>query len=65
MNKPDGFVGDLYDFQKRDVAYFFFMQKALNANQTGLGKTIEVIALNCLQKQHGTLLGHVQVVPAH
>lgn len=64
MNKPDGFVGDLYDFQKRDVAYFFFMQKALNANQTGLGKTIEVIALNCLQKQHGVLLGHVQVVPA-
>ena len=42
----------------------FFCQKTLLANQTGLGKTIEIIGLNCLQKQYRRLEMHIQVVPA-
>jgi SNF2 family DNA or RNA helicase len=63
LNVP-GFNGNLYEFQKKDVGFLFFIQKALLANQTGLGKTAEIIALNCLQKHHRRLKGHVQVVPA-
>ena len=65
MSIPDGFEGELYDFQKKDVGYFYFIRKALNANPTGLGKTIEIIALNCLQMQRNQLVGHVQVVLAN
>lgn len=58
------FQGKPFAFQARDIGYMFFIQKTLLANQTGLGKTIEIIGLNCLQKQHNRLRCHIQVVPA-
>lgn len=64
MQTPLGFEGDLKHFQKKDIGYLYFIEKCLNANQTGLGKTIEIIGLNCLQKQRRELRGHIAVVPA-
>src|SRR5215467_8138292 len=63
LNVP-GLEGDLYSFQRKDVGYHFFVQKTLLANMTGLGKSVEIIALNCLQKHYKRLHCHLQVVPA-
>lgn len=51
---PKRFIGDLYDFQKKGLAFLKNNKKTLLADEMGLGKTVQALAL----------LSKTQVYPA-
>ncbi|OPZ64714.1 MAG: ATP-dependent helicase HepA [Firmicutes bacterium ADurb.Bin506] len=56
---PQGFVGELRDYQVRGVSWLWFMQNcgfgACLADDMGLGKTVQMIALLLHAREHGFL----------
>lgn len=58
---PQEFKGDLYDFQKKGLAYLHNNKKCLLADEMGLGKTVQALAFLCKSKEYPALI----VTPAH
>jgi superfamily II DNA or RNA helicase len=60
---PDGFTGQLRDYQKEGLGWFGFLREfnfgGCLADDMGLGKTIQVLAL--LQQRHSRALGKNEV----
>ena len=59
-----GFQGELYDFQRVGVSWLYFIQRGILADQCGLGKTIQALALLQLLKSKRALNGALILVPA-
>lgn len=59
-----GFKESLYDFQRAGVAWLYFIQRGILADQCGLGKTIQALALLQLLKNRGELSRGLILVPA-
>lgn len=59
-----GFKGELHDFQRVGVAWLYAIQRGILADQCGLGKTIQTLALLQLLKSRNELRRAVLLVPA-
>lgn len=59
-----GFKGKLYKFQEVGVAYALAMKTAMIADVTGVGKTIQVLALMQYLAEHNDLYPAVIMAPA-
>ncbi len=59
-----GFKGKLYDFQTIGVAWLYSIGRGILADQCGLGKTIQALALLEFLKSRGELTRALLVVPA-
>jgi SNF2 family DNA or RNA helicase len=54
--------GDLFKHQRVGVSWLYTVGRGILADQTGLGKTNEIIALCCLMKERGELTERAVVV---
>lgn len=59
-----GFKGELYEFQKVGVAYALAAGKSLNADVTGVGKTVQALALMQILHNQSQLYPFLIMVPA-
>ena len=67
LDEPDGFQGQLRDYQQRGYSWLAFMQNlglgACLADDMGLGKTVQTLALFCALKNLGKLSPALLVCP--
>ncbi|MCK4544620.1 DEAD/DEAH box helicase [candidate division WOR-3 bacterium] len=58
---PKRFIGDLYEFQKKGLAFLKNNKRTLLADEMGLGKTVQGLALLSKTQAHPSLI----ITPAH